>query len=125
MPMFHYSKGIHSPNSSWEYIMAALNLNARYQFMDTKRWTVHGFGFGGYMKKYNNKFETGFPPSQESLNILDIAAGAATQFKLGQNGWSIDLTLGLMWLDQINGAYDIWQGFLTFGVFKRFGRPAK
>ena len=124
MPMFRYGKGNLTPSTSEEYIMFALNLNARYYFVDSKRWIIYGFGFGGYMKTYHNYFDSDGITDREVLNFIDIAGGGGTQLKLGQNGWSIDLTLGFVWMDHINGAYDTWGGLLTFGVFKRFERPA-
>lgn len=124
MPMFQYLKGNLTPSTSEEYIVFALNLNTRYYFIDSKRWIVYGFGFGGYMKTYHNYFDTDAITDREVLNFFDIAAGGGTQLKLGQNGWSIDLTLGFIWMDHIKGAYDSWRGLLTIGVFKRFERSA-
>ena len=124
MPMFQYSKGNLTSSTSEEYIMFALNLNTRYYIIDSKRWIIYGFGFGGYMKTYHNYFDSDGITDREVLNFIDIAGGGGTQLNLGQKGWSIDLTLGFIWMDHINGANDRWQGLLTFGVFKRFERPA-
>lgn len=125
MPMFRYGKGNLTTSTSEEYIMYALNLNTRYYFIDSKRWIVYGFGFGGFMKTYHNYFDTDGTTKREVLNFIDLAGGGGTQLKLGQNGWSIDLTFGFVWMDSINGAQNTWGGILTFGVFKRFHRQAK
>ena len=125
MPMFRYSSSSLTPSTSWEYILFAINLNARYYFVNSKRWIFYGFGIGGFMKTYHNYFDTVAITDREVLNFIGIGGGGGTQLKLGQNGWSIDLSLGIIRMDHINGAYDRWQGLLTIGVIKRFERPDK
>jgi len=106
-----------------QYYLGA-NLNARYYVLKEKKLLPYRYGFGGYAQTYTNT-DDGSTISKERQNNYDFSLGLGTQYQLGNKGWSLDLNIGYLWFNEINGADKFRAPFYSFGVFKRLIKSQK
>lgn len=123
MPFTRYFKYSGNSSTTNQYYLG-VNLNARYYVLKEKKFLPYLYGFSGYATTYTN-IDDGSSISKESQNHYDLSIGIGTQYQLGNRGWSLDLNIGYLWFNEINGLDQFRAPFYSFGVFKRLMKSKK
>ncbi len=123
MPLTRFYKYTGSHSTFKQYYLG-MNLNTRYYMLKERRMLPYLYSFGGYIKTFE-RIDDGSDIEKDSQNNYNFSVGLGTQYKIGLKGWSIDMNIGYLWFNQINGFNKFHAPFYSFGIFKQLGMSNK